>query len=131
MNEFAAIGTVVGVLTAIDADAADTHTYALLDDAGGRFMIVGNELRVANGVLLDFEQNAFHSVTIRVSDGLSIHEETIAIGVGDINPELVDGTSGGDKLVGGALDDTLRGLAGNDILWGGVRNDIRRRRRWQ
>jgi hypothetical protein len=30
-------GVIVGVLTTIDADAGDSHTYKLLDNAGGRF----------------------------------------------------------------------------------------------
>ena len=37
--ENAADGTVVGVVAATDPDAGDALTYALLDDAGGRFTI--------------------------------------------------------------------------------------------
>ena len=34
---------------------ANTQTYTLLDNAGGRFAIDGNKLVVANGSLLNFE----------------------------------------------------------------------------
>ncbi len=42
--------------------------YQLIDDAGGRFTIVGNELRVANGAVLNFEASASHNVTVRATD---------------------------------------------------------------
>jgi hypothetical protein len=54
--ELAATGSVVGTLSAQDPDAGSTFTYALLDSAGGRFRISGNQLLVDNGFLLDFEQ---------------------------------------------------------------------------
>ncbi|MBA5777115.1 cadherin domain-containing protein, partial [Stappia sp. F7233] len=61
-------GTVVGTLGAADPDAGESFTYTLLDNAGGRFAIVGNELRVADGGLLDFETATSHQVTVEVED---------------------------------------------------------------
>jgi len=77
--------TVIGDLTTVDLDVGDTHTYSLLDSAEGRFRIVGDELLVANGSLLDFESDREHVVTIRTTDqnGLNYDEE-FTITVNDI-----------------------------------------------
>ncbi|MEW9617774.1 cadherin domain-containing protein [Shinella sp. S4-D37] len=63
-------GTVVGDLSATDADA-DTLTYTLEDDAGGKFSVVndnGTWKLVTNGAL-DYETTPSHDVTVKVSDG--------------------------------------------------------------
>ena len=65
------VNTVVGVLTAIDADPADTHTYALdcttagVDD--GKFNIHSNQLRTGS-VLDRATQDIFH-ICIKADDG--------------------------------------------------------------
>ena len=70
MFENAADGTVVGVVSATDPDAGDALTYALLDDAGGRFTIdpTSGAITVADGALLDFETADQHSVVVQVTD---------------------------------------------------------------
>ncbi|MGF1577974.1 MAG: PA14 domain-containing protein [Gemmataceae bacterium] len=68
VNENAINGTVVGTLTATDPDANDTHTFTLTNNAGGRFQIVGNQLRVANGSLLDYETAKTHTIQVQVRD---------------------------------------------------------------
>ena len=47
----------IGTFTADDA-AGDSHSFALTDDAGGRFEIdaATGELKVKDGVRLDYEQ---------------------------------------------------------------------------
>ena len=118
--EYAAAGTVVGALSAIDPDAGDTATYLLLDSAGGRFAIVDGKLVVADGVLLDYEQAASHQVTVRVTDAAgATHDQVLTIAVTDVSPEDVFGSAGADTLVGGAGDDLFRGLLGKDVLDGG------------
>ena len=51
VNENSARGTVVGYLTAVDPDSKDVprqkFTYSLLDDAGNRFEIDGNAVKVS------------------------------------------------------------------------------------
>ena len=58
--ENAANATVVGSLSRTDADIAlgDTASYTLVDNAGGRFGISGDNLIVADGSLLDREASA-------------------------------------------------------------------------
>ena len=67
--EAVADGTVVGKLNAADPDGNDGFTYLVLDDAGGRFAVSGGKLVVADGLSLDFEQNASYSVQVQVTDG--------------------------------------------------------------
>ena len=45
-------GVVVGTLATIDVDSTDTHEYSVSD---ARFEVVNNELKLVDGVSLDFE----------------------------------------------------------------------------
>ena len=82
--ENTATGTIVGALSAIDADLGDSATFALIDNAGGKFAIDGNNLVVAGP--LDFESSASHQITVRATDsgGLSFIK-TLTIGLLDVN----------------------------------------------
>jgi RHS repeat-associated protein len=79
-------GTVIGQLSTVDPDLQDHHVYSLLDDAQGRFQIVGSQLQVKNSSLLDFESKVSHSVTIQVTDagGLS-RVQAFTISLTDVN----------------------------------------------
>ncbi len=118
-------GTLVGILTASDPDAGDSTSFTLLDDAAGRFAIAGgNQLVVANGVALDYEQSATHQITVRATDGSgAAFDQVLSIGVTNVDPDNVTGTAGDDIIHGGALDDVLVGNLGNDTLVGGSGND--------
>ena len=52
-----------------DPDAGAVLSYALTDDAGGRFAIdaTTGQITVASGALLNFEAAASHDVTVRVT----------------------------------------------------------------
>ncbi|MEQ1714680.1 MAG: cadherin domain-containing protein, partial [Hyphomicrobium sp.] len=118
MSEFAANGAVIGNLASVDPDAGDTATYTLVG-SDGRFDIVGNQLRVANGLLLDFEQAASHSVTVRVTDsgGLTF-DKAFVIAINDVNPEAVFGDANANTFVGGAGNDVFGGGGNVDALFG-------------
>jgi Ca2+-binding RTX toxin-like protein len=125
VDELAVVGTTVGAFQVTDPDAGDTFTFALLDDAGGRFRLNDrNELVVADGTKLDYEQAASHSVKVRVTDkgGLSF-EKVLTVDVRNVEPESASGTIGADHFVGGVRSDTLSGGGGDDILLGGGGND--------
>jgi Ca2+-binding RTX toxin-like protein len=126
--ENAADGTVVGVVSATDPDAGDALTYALLDDAGGRFTIdpTSGAIMVADGSLLDYEVADQHSVVVQVTDagGLSDSETfSIAVQFDNSGEDAMVGSAGDDVLDGGPGDDTLHGETGNDHLIGGDGND--------
>ena len=123
VREAAANGTVVGRLTGTDLDGPSLK-YSLVDSAGGRFAIVGNELRVANGLMLDFEQSAGYTVRVSVTDSAGgTFARSIAVGVVNVSPESITGDAAANKLIGGVSNDTFSGLAGNDQLTGGAGND--------
>ena len=109
------LGTIIGTLQGvIDPDAGDTHTFSLVDDAGGRFQLVGNALQVMDGTLLDFDIASDHAVTVRVTDaaGLS-YDATFTIGVTDVNEAPTDVTLSANSVAEGALTDTVVGMLGS------------------
>src|SRR6185312_6722468 len=86
--ENVANGTVVGTISGIDPDAGATLTYALTDDAGGRFAVnaATGQITVADGTLLNFETATSHDVTVRVTDqdGLTF-DKTFTLAVTNVN----------------------------------------------
>ena len=98
-------GTLVGTFDAADLDSSE-FSYFLIDGAGGRFAIDGNQLLVANGVALDFEQNGSHDVTVRVTDSSgSSFDQVVSIAVSNVDPDVVTGTVGNDIIFGGILSE--------------------------
>jgi hypothetical protein len=84
-------GTLVGVVTATDPDTGETLHYTLLDSADGRFTLNGNQLEVANISLFDYETQASHSVTLRVTDSTgNSYDETFSIGVQNVAGVLAE-----------------------------------------
>jgi Ca2+-binding RTX toxin-like protein len=110
--ENSANNTVVGALSAIDPDAGDSATFTLLDNAGNRFAIDGNNL-VVNGTL-DFETFTSHLVTVRVTDGgNNTRDEQFTISVTNVNEAPTDislsGTSVAENSATGNVVGTLSG----------------------
>ncbi|WP_243372899.1 cadherin domain-containing protein [Microvirga solisilvae] len=92
VDEGATTGTLVASLTGFDPEG-DAITYALLDNAGGRFKIVGSEIRVANGALIDFEDpdGASHTLTLLVIDAKGMSQvKTLTVSVTGKNDAPTD-----------------------------------------
>ena len=126
--ENAASGTVVGTVSATDPDAGDSLTFALLDDAGGRFAIDPStgEITVADGSLLDYETAEQHSVVVQVTDagGLSDAETfSVAVQFDNSGDDALTGDGGDNVIDGGPGNDQIYGQDGNDHLVGGCCND--------
>jgi hypothetical protein len=143
--ENAVDGTAIGQVEAADPDSGETFTYALLDDAGGRFAIDASTglVTVANGALLDYETAAQHSITVQVTDsGGASYSEAFAINLANVNElsgsgfhvgsdaadivsgtDLSEGQGGEEIMLGLSGDDTLRGYGNEDRLIGGDGND--------
>ncbi len=89
ISEGVANGSIVARVTdVIDADTSDTHTFSLVDNAGGRFAIDTNTgvVTVANTTLLDYETSTSHNITIRVTDSANnTYDEVMTINVIDAN----------------------------------------------
>lgn len=129
VSELASNGTVAGTLSATDPNGSEgTLTYSLLGSESAPFELVkgtqGMELRVRNGVVLDYEQDREHVFTVRVTDtgGLSV-DRLVSINLSDLSPENTAGSAANDKFIGGAGRDTLSGAAGDDTLSGALGND--------
>jgi Ca2+-binding RTX toxin-like protein len=124
VQEFRANGTVVGTLSTTDTGGGNFPTYTLLNDAGGRFVLAGDQIKVANGLLLDFEQTQAHTITLRSTDRGGLHiDKSLVIHVANVDPEVVTGDGAANVIVGGAFNDRLSGGAGNDVLKGGAGSD--------
>ena len=99
VNENAANGTVVGIVAnSFDGDATtNAVTYTLDDNAGGRFAIdsITGVVTVANGLLLDRESAASHSITVRAtSSDSSTQARSFTIDLIDLNDTSPVITSG-------------------------------------
>lgn len=108
--ENSAGGTLVGTLSVSDADAGDTHSFAIAGSDYGLFEIVGNQILVKAGAILDYEAKATYSLAVTATDsaGLAVTKQfTIAL------TDVADtATAGADVLVGSGGQ--LAGGGGND-----------------
>jgi Ca2+-binding RTX toxin-like protein len=122
--ELAGAGTLVGTLSATDAEEDEAHSYVILN-ADGRFKIEGNKLLVDNGFRLDHEQISSHRVTVQVTDKLgATYTKELVVYVSNGDPENTVGSAANDVFKAGAGNDILGGGLGNDMLWGGSGNDV-------
>lgn len=120
-----AADTVVGTLSADDADTAETQDFTLVTGAGsndnGLFRIVGDELRTDGA--LDHELGATRTVRVRVTDSARLFEEaSFTITVGDVDEAphsiAIDGDEV-DENADGALVGTAEAVdpEGRALLW--------------
>jgi Ca2+-binding RTX toxin-like protein len=122
--ENAPAGTLAATLSAVDPDGpGEQLAFSLLDDAGGRFVLSGSEIRVAADALLDFETATSHEIEVRVTDqGGLFRDETFSIAVANVAGRTIVGTNraerGASALAGTGEEDIIRGLNGNDDLNG-------------
>lgn len=133
--ENAAMGAVVGTLTATDAEG-DAIVWSL-SGGDGKFALseVNGVMRVVVSGSLDYETQTAHTVTVTASDGRLQTSTNFTIAVADIDegnlPEIpgdggdneLEGDDGDNLLLGKGGDDTLSGGAGNDELRGGKGDD--------
>lgn len=115
VDERADPGMVIGTLSATDPNPDDTHTFTLVapDDGGGRFKIVGNQLQVRDGSLLDYETSPILHLTVRATDSFyegNYLDKTIAIQVHNVEPEPLEINLASDRLDENAPNETLVGI---------------------
>ncbi|MBL8582897.1 MAG: DUF4214 domain-containing protein, partial [Rhizobiaceae bacterium] len=133
IREDAVAGTVAARFSAFENGTVEPQAeFALVDDAGGRFVLAGNELRLTQFGALDYEAHASHTITIRAGDGTGpAVEKSFVIQVVDVDesgpvlpeptegPDEIPGTPGPDELFGLDGDDTFLGSDGDDTISGG------------
>ncbi|NBJ12378.1 calcium-binding protein [Microvirga arsenatis] len=125
VNEGGHLSIDVGDLAAEALVTDGSFTYLLLDDAGGRFEIAGNRLKLKDHVKLDYEQAQFHAIKVLVQDATGATcEKSFTISVTDVQEENLTGNSHSNVIKGGQYRDAFNGADGDDILWGGNGNDV-------
>ncbi|MBU8538341.1 calcium-binding protein [Falsiroseomonas tokyonensis] len=121
------VGAPIGNLIATDPDSVGPLEYRVAWPDSDWFEMVGDELRLRQGVDLIGLGGTQREVVIEVSDGRNLASYPITITIlqpGPASPfQVVDGTLGADTLVGSASDDALFGHAGDDVLTGGAGAD--------
>lgn len=80
VEEHSPNGTDIGTLSVTGTCEEDSHTFTLLDDAGGRFVIEGNKLKVKDGGLLDYYTASSHTITLRLecpAEGVNLEKSFV------------------------------------------------------
>nr|MDJ0937805.1 cadherin domain-containing protein [Kiloniellales bacterium] len=110
--ENAANGTFIGTASATDADVGETFTYALTDDAGGRFAIdpASGQVTVVDGSLLDHEAAGSHDITILVTDSTGLtYTEVFSITVSDVDEFDVGAVTDSDATANSISESAANG----------------------
>ncbi|MEZ5829463.1 MAG: cadherin-like domain-containing protein, partial [Hyphomicrobiales bacterium] len=121
----------VADIVIIDDDQG-TNILSLTGNDAFAFEIVGNELFLKAGTMLDFESKANYEVEVKVDDPTIVSNNVAAapgkvsdtLHVGNVSPETIFGTPEKDTLHGGSDIDFIYGQAGNDTLYGDDGNDF-------
>ncbi len=105
-------------------DVTNTLTYSITSQTvSGAFTINSDTgtITVANGSLLDFETNATHTVTVRVSDGTATYDKAFTVTLAnmtetgaaptDLSPGIALNTDGGNNAY-------LRSTSGGSVFGG-------------
>ena len=90
--ENSANSTLVGTVATTDIDTGDTFTYALTNNAGGRFAVNNaGQITVANSSLLNAEANSFHTIVVQTTDAAGLtFQKTMTVQVTSVNEAAVD-----------------------------------------
>jgi Ca2+-binding RTX toxin-like protein len=105
--------TLVGILSATDANVGDTHTFALVTGAGSAdnasFTIAGNELRT--NAVLNFEAQETYSIRVQTTDagGLTF-DQVLTITATDVNEAPTDLALDGGRVAENEPANTLVGV---------------------
>ncbi len=110
--ENAANGAVVGTVATTDSDSGDTFTYALTNDAAGRFAINSStgQITVANGTLLNYEAATSHAVVVQTTDATGASfAKTMTVTVNSVNeaPTSIVAGAASNLLTNGSFENGL------------------------
>ena len=89
ISENVSATSVVGILSAVDSDTSNTHTFTLAnssdsrDDDNGSFTISGTQLIINSSP--DFETKASYNIYINVNDGANSYAKAFTVSVTNIN----------------------------------------------
>ena len=142
IRENSAVDTVIGTLSATDADG-DALTFSLLDNPLFKLDADGRTIRVKNKDLLNFETlsngkiTATYTIKVTVTDGIKNLSDGALIGTAtrDVVINIINdmtetasvvryGTNAGEQVIGEYGNDKVYGLGGNDQVFGRKGNDL-------
>ena len=120
--------TKVADIAVLDSDGGFQNLTLVGDDAA-YFQIIGSELFLNAGAVLDFEVKNAYSVQVAVDDPTiggapDAVSAVYTLAVGNVTPEILLGTDGNDVLNGDVDRDLIFAGLGNDLLAGGPDNDL-------
>ncbi|SOC47778.1 alpha-tubulin suppressor-like RCC1 family protein, partial [Rhizobium subbaraonis] len=106
-------GAVVGSLVVTDGDTSDTHTFTLLDDADGLFVLDGTSIKVAGPLSADD-----YTLRVRVTDGAgNTFEKDLTVAVTEAAETItIDASSASSGI---DLEAFIRGGFASDTTGGG------------
>jgi hypothetical protein len=67
--------SLVASLSVQDPDSADRHQFSLLNDAGGRFRMDGQQLRSTNPERFDYESDSTFTLSVAVEDSSGLQDQ--------------------------------------------------------
>src|SRR5947209_1702854 len=122
--EGAANGTAVGITASAGDPNGPATTYALTNDAGGRFAINASTgiVTVANGAAIDFETAPGHAygITVQATSGAQTTSQAFSIGVTDVGPSTpTDANLAGNTVFELAANGTAVGITASSSDPGG------------
>jgi co-chaperonin GroES (HSP10) len=124
--EGAANGTAVGITASAGDPNGPATTYALTNDAGGRFAINATTgvVTVANGAAIDFETapgpGHTYGITVQATSGAQTTTQAFSIGVTDVGPSTpTDANGTGNSVLEGAANGTPVGITASSADPGG------------
>jgi gliding motility-associated-like protein len=112
VGEDVALNTTVGVLTTIDPDTGNTHSYSIVAGIGGTdnddFKIVGNAVKT--DTVFNFNTKSVYSIRVKSTDGLgAFFEKVIAINITDANDAPADIVISNDSIFENLIANTIVG----------------------
>ncbi|WP_417449339.1 beta strand repeat-containing protein [Kordiimonas sp.] len=111
-------GAVIGTLSARDPEGGSISFQA----SDSRFEVVGNTLKLKDGVSLDYEEESSVGLDVTASDPFgATYTRTFTIAVNDIGEHAT--TDGADTVTGGDVDDNIASGGGDDFITTGNGRD--------
>ena len=110
-------GQTLGNLNVVDPDTGDSHELSIIGgDDDLRFEIVDGELRLVDGIEVDFETDTSFELIIRAVDssGLSL-DRAITIEVRDVNEAPFDLVASNNFVVAGSDERRIGFLSASDV----------------
>ncbi|AIQ96171.1 hypothetical protein EW15_0079 [Prochlorococcus sp. MIT 0801] len=122
-DENIAADSTVAIISAVDEDQSDTHTFSLIggyveSSGNSNFYIDGNQLKIKTSP--DYEAQSTYTVVVRVTDakGLTSPDLYNTLIVNDLEEftATISGTSSTDIIQSTSSNDSIDGKAGTDTI---------------